>query len=167
MSKRPETGPMKFGDDWAGVFIRGDEAYAFAAAIKKAISIIDEKNGKQQFLIEALEGLIDTLNPQNTPVDLRSFENCLYKDQMDFLNAPKDKWRRFRDYDGFDLWLHEGFPLTVLFPDGSVAEGTAKSTIILRADTAIKAWGVVVDGSWFDLIDLKVDCENLPGELKL
>jgi hypothetical protein len=26
---RPETGAMKFGDDWRGVFIRGDHAIHF------------------------------------------------------------------------------------------------------------------------------------------
>ena len=26
---RPETGGMKFGDDWRGVFIRGDEAIGY------------------------------------------------------------------------------------------------------------------------------------------
>ena len=27
---RPETGPMQFGDDWPGVFIRGDNAGWYA-----------------------------------------------------------------------------------------------------------------------------------------
>ena len=27
---RAETGPVRFGDDWAGVFIRGDEAFSRA-----------------------------------------------------------------------------------------------------------------------------------------
>ena len=32
LDKRVETGPLQFGDDWPGVFIRGDNAafYAFA-----------------------------------------------------------------------------------------------------------------------------------------
>lgn len=29
-AKRPETGPMQFGDDWPGVFIRGDNAFVYA-----------------------------------------------------------------------------------------------------------------------------------------
>ena len=28
--KRVESGPVKFGDDWAGVFLRGDDALAVA-----------------------------------------------------------------------------------------------------------------------------------------
>lgn len=31
---RMPTGPLKFGDDWPGVFIRGDEAQFFASAIE-------------------------------------------------------------------------------------------------------------------------------------
>ena len=30
---RVETGPMKFGDDWTGVFIRGDNAGGYALAL--------------------------------------------------------------------------------------------------------------------------------------
>lgn len=33
---RPETGVMQFGDDWPGVFIRGDNAFAYAIALKHA-----------------------------------------------------------------------------------------------------------------------------------
>lgn len=29
-AKRVETGPLQFGDDWPGVFIRGDNAAAYA-----------------------------------------------------------------------------------------------------------------------------------------
>ena len=29
MSNRPETGPMRFGKDWCGVFIRGDAALLY------------------------------------------------------------------------------------------------------------------------------------------
>lgn len=31
---RPETGPMQFGDDWPGIFIRGDTALAYAMYLK-------------------------------------------------------------------------------------------------------------------------------------
>lgn len=37
MTMRPETGPMKFGDDWRGVFIRGDDAFGFAQYLKTHI----------------------------------------------------------------------------------------------------------------------------------
>lgn len=31
---RVETGPLQFGDDWPGYFIRGDEAIALASSIE-------------------------------------------------------------------------------------------------------------------------------------
>lgn len=36
MSTRPETGPMQFGDDWPGVFIRGDDALATVLSLQRA-----------------------------------------------------------------------------------------------------------------------------------
>lgn len=31
---RVETGPTQFGEDWPGVFIRGDNAFAYAMALE-------------------------------------------------------------------------------------------------------------------------------------
>lgn len=39
---RAETGPIRFGDDWAGVFIRGDNAFHYALLLSQAIASIDE-----------------------------------------------------------------------------------------------------------------------------
>lgn len=49
---RPETGPMQFGDDWPGVFIRGDNAFHMAMLMRlgaKAlrVSIDDELSATQ------------------------------------------------------------------------------------------------------------------------
>jgi len=41
---RPETGPMQFGDDWPGVFVRGDDAKYFNMTLdllKKLIAVGD------------------------------------------------------------------------------------------------------------------------------
>lgn len=38
MSERAETGPMQFGDDWCGVFIRGDNAAGFAIALEQLLN---------------------------------------------------------------------------------------------------------------------------------
>ena len=35
---RPETGAMSFGDDWPGLFIRGDNAFAFALALRSVLA---------------------------------------------------------------------------------------------------------------------------------
>jgi len=34
---RPETGPMQFGDDWPGVFIRGDNAMYMAMMLRAVL----------------------------------------------------------------------------------------------------------------------------------
>jgi hypothetical protein len=36
---RIETGPVKFGDDWIGIFIRGDEAIGIATMLKQVTSV--------------------------------------------------------------------------------------------------------------------------------
>jgi hypothetical protein len=37
MTERAETGRMQFGDDWPGVFIRGDDALAFARSLRQLL----------------------------------------------------------------------------------------------------------------------------------
>jgi len=51
--KRVETGPIRFGDDWPGVFIRGDNAFGWAIHLRE----LRETYG----LGTALDGLIETL----------------------------------------------------------------------------------------------------------
>lgn len=35
---RPETGTMQFGNDWPGIFIRGDSAVGFALSLQSALA---------------------------------------------------------------------------------------------------------------------------------
>jgi len=35
---RTATGPLKFGDDWPGVFIRGDEALGYAGKLRMLLA---------------------------------------------------------------------------------------------------------------------------------
>ena len=41
MNLRAETGVMRFGVDWCGVFIRGDEAFNFFLGLKAALKHCD------------------------------------------------------------------------------------------------------------------------------
>jgi hypothetical protein len=34
---RPETGPMQFGSDWPGIFIRGDNAGGYAQCLRNLL----------------------------------------------------------------------------------------------------------------------------------
>lgn len=36
-SERVETGPVKFGEDWTGLFIRGDHCMAYAGALEQVL----------------------------------------------------------------------------------------------------------------------------------
>ena len=37
---RIETGPVRFGDDWNGTFVRGDNSFHIACVLEQAIGII-------------------------------------------------------------------------------------------------------------------------------
>lgn len=54
---RVETGPVRFGDDWTGVFIRGDNAFAWILALDHVMA--EAKRGELHDLLQmaVLEGL--------------------------------------------------------------------------------------------------------------
>ena len=54
---RPETGPLQFGEDWPGVFIRGDNALFFAKALRRTIGRMDDGWLDKMMM----QGLADTL----------------------------------------------------------------------------------------------------------
>ena len=60
MSDRPENGPMMFGDDWCGVFLRGDCAGPFGMFLNHLVKRAEEDFGP----IEAaqLQGLARLLS---------------------------------------------------------------------------------------------------------
>ncbi len=41
-SPRVESGPTQFGSDWCGLFLRGDNALAYALAVEAAMHWIDK-----------------------------------------------------------------------------------------------------------------------------
>jgi hypothetical protein len=41
---RPETGPMQFGHDWPGIFIRGDNALAYVSIIALVLAELARRN---------------------------------------------------------------------------------------------------------------------------
>ena len=92
------------------------------------------------------------------------------KKRIDYLSAPKDEWFKFRYFEGMDAALdailENEKKITVLFPNGEIAEGKVERRTLMRDGTPVMAWGVVVDeGSyeaWFDLMDLKIKRESIP-----
>lgn len=62
MDKRPETGPMQFGGDWPGVFIRGDHALYYSMILDQWIRRNGDKtDGGTCIEMNILRGLVRTL----------------------------------------------------------------------------------------------------------
>jgi hypothetical protein len=57
---RPETGPMQFGDDWPGIFIRGDNALHYAMVLRQVIETMSKTEGPWWYRA-VLEGLASDL----------------------------------------------------------------------------------------------------------
>lgn len=83
--ERPETGPMRFGDDCRGVFLRGDNACDYAMQLEAAL---DPRNGPEMRALFAaqLQPLVALLHGANEFVEapgeqvLRSFAACVGPD---------------------------------------------------------------------------------------
>lgn len=60
-SERVETGPLQFGSDWPGVFIRGDNAGAMALSLKFLLD-----GCREPILIAELRGLQHLLESAKT-----------------------------------------------------------------------------------------------------
>lgn len=55
---RVETGPVQFGDDWPGIFIRGDDCIGFAQVIQDALT--KPPNTKTVYDLTKLQALFDS-----------------------------------------------------------------------------------------------------------
>jgi len=81
---RAETGSMQFGNDWRGVFIRGDNAAYYAIIIKLALEHHQELK-KDVNTLWALEELLKVLENSNERTHLnedgvqkmKPFEECV------------------------------------------------------------------------------------------
>lgn len=61
MSNRPETGPMQFGEDWPGVFIRGDNSLGFAMSLISFIEAVEKGKQPNSLEINTCKKLVDIL----------------------------------------------------------------------------------------------------------
>lgn len=82
---RAETGPMKFGDDWCGLFLRGDDCFRFAQALEAVLQQVSPGDDPEGILSkQILKGLLSDLrstDERNKPEaqKLREFSECLSK----------------------------------------------------------------------------------------
>ena len=60
--ERVETGPVQFGEDWPGLFIRGDNAVFLRMALYKLIKDAETETSKDQAAKRTIESLIEQLD---------------------------------------------------------------------------------------------------------
>jgi hypothetical protein len=83
MNRRPETGPMKFGDDWTGVFIRGDNAGSAAFMLRRPLKLAETARLVSPLEVAPLHGLADDLADSNEFGEreglqrMRAFAECV------------------------------------------------------------------------------------------
>lgn len=58
LEERIESGPTQFGDDWPGVFIRGDSASHFAHTLRRILS--DYPRSLDKAVLESLASLLES-----------------------------------------------------------------------------------------------------------
>jgi len=56
---RVETGPIRFGNDWPGVFIRGDDCAGYSLALKEMLEKDDLTFSERQTIM-CLKQLLDS-----------------------------------------------------------------------------------------------------------
>ncbi len=83
MSKRPENGPMRFGEDWTGLFLRGDESVGNAFRIRNALRRGERSGSIPNHVTNLLESLERTFLlpderqlPDNTVQLLQPWQQC-------------------------------------------------------------------------------------------
>lgn len=84
---RPETGPMIFGQDWRGVFFRGDNAMFFIMELQLALQVDGEKMSEHSR--NAIENILSELRRSNhfkpdKVQMMKPFEECFVKDEGEF-----------------------------------------------------------------------------------
>lgn len=76
---RPESGSMRFGDDWAGVFIRGDMAHAYAIYLRDTLTQNVRLNNPG---IDELVTLLESCDQNQAEQALKAFEECKVDPQI-------------------------------------------------------------------------------------
>ena len=62
---RVETGVIRFGDDWPGVFIRGDDCYRYLNALRHVTTEEMTDSIGDEIAVICVRGLIDLLDSSN------------------------------------------------------------------------------------------------------
>jgi hypothetical protein len=60
---------MRFGDDWTGVFIRGDQAFFFALSLREVLENPSEMDFIRRKALESIAALLESSNEQGAIED--------------------------------------------------------------------------------------------------
>lgn len=82
MAARIESGVVQFGDDWPGVFFRGDTAFAYASQLQEALEGLIVGQGPNPITLAMLRNLMAELQAcdvhlQLPVTHLKPAEECL------------------------------------------------------------------------------------------
>lgn len=71
MTARVETGPTQFGNDWPGLFIRGDDALALAMYLRDVLRAFGDSHGTMLAIstmyATKLAEMLESVNAANFP----------------------------------------------------------------------------------------------------
>lgn len=104
--KRAETGPMQFGDDWPGVFIRGDNAAHFVHGLEHLLEWVDKQpvgDGElSPIMLEVVKGLRDTLAAPDVrkginPMKMLPFDQAK-ANGAEFSESEIHAWNQWKAY---------------------------------------------------------------------
>ena len=81
LSARPECGALRFGDDWTGLFLRGDVAMAYRLALDSAIAHLhSEGHAFDRVMLECLRDALAECREPVSPLEvqqLRPWAECV------------------------------------------------------------------------------------------
>lgn len=99
MNNRPETGPMQFGEDWPGIFIRGDDCFGYQMAIAEVLREFDAMLKKNPAFISK-ENPHPALVPHLRQI-ARTVAELLRRSQQNRTGAGENEryWRVFQMSD--------------------------------------------------------------------
>lgn len=64
--QRVETGPIQFGDDWPGTFLRGDTAAGYALYLSQMLKWVEQQPGHiDPFVLGPVRSLLGDLQASN------------------------------------------------------------------------------------------------------
>jgi len=74
---RAETGPMRFGDDWCGVFVRGDDCAGCLMYLENLRLSANLSTMEQIYLGTVISVLSGSREPVQDVQQMRPIEECL------------------------------------------------------------------------------------------